>query len=142
MLHKDRGGFGYQQGPMTGISGRLPGGGQPPPGYGGAGLATRPGGRAPGSSFGLESGSMSGIAGRLKSGAGDVVRWAGENPEIASSLAGGAASMYGAYQQGKAEDRDQKFAEQRWREEQEREDERLRNRAKTYDRILDRRRGY
>lgn len=88
--------------------------------------------RVPDAGEGIEgvSGGRSGFLG-----------WLQENQEIAGAALGTGIEAIGAHQEGAARDREFDENVRRYEKEQEREDERLRRRQESYQRILDRRKA-
>lgn len=77
-------------------------------------------------------GKLAGIGNAVKNVGGRVKGWAEANPELAGTIAGGAADAYGAHQLGRAQDREFEFDEEQYRTRQQEREEAL-------QRIMDRR---
>ncbi len=80
---------------------------------------------------------IDGVAG----GQGGFWEWLQNNQGVAGAVLGTGVEAYGAYQTGKAQDREFEQDVIEYEKDQEREDERLRRREESYQRILDRRKA-
>jgi hypothetical protein len=74
-------------------------------------------------------------------GDGGFWEWLQNNQGIAGAALGTGVEAYGAYKTGQAQDREFEQDVTEYEKEQEREDERLRRREESYQRILDRRKA-
>ena len=110
-------------------------------GFGRGSTLRPPGGYGPGgTSHGF--GPMEGWGGGSGQGIGSrLLGWIGKNPEVPLAVLGTAANVYGAHQEGKAEDRRIRLQEEEQRRRWEWEDRERRRREAAYRGIVERRQG-